>query len=468
MMKKVILTVWIIGLLVALSLPVFGQTKPGLYDGDAFQGDWSLVDYAEWLQTYAKDGGNYTIFLGKDMAGNNINLDFRKKNVTVTLKSSGGEYTIKFDRNQPTGPLFTVRAGITFIIEDDVVLSGAGTNSGSLVLVTGNGSKFIMNGGTLRDSKSSAVLIQYSGDFTMNGGTITGNSVVAGYRVGGGGVRVGGSQSGQGGTFTMNDGTISGNTVNADRDSFMPSSADGGGVWIVNDNSTFTLNGGAITGNSASRGGGIYLENCNFIMTGGFISRNISRSSNSGGGGVYSPINNTFTMSGGTINGNTASNNGGGVYVPGSGTFIINGGNINGNTARNGGGVYVFGEGYWNGKFTMNGGDINGNTASVDGGGVSVIYKATFSMSNGSISRNTASNRGGGVWVSNEGTFTKSGTAGIIYGTNAANGQENKAKSDEFGHAVWAGENRIRNTTAGETTGLDKTKNRFEGGGWGE
>ena len=86
----------------------------------------------------------------------------------------------------------------------------------------------------------------------------------------------------------------------------------------------------------------------------------------SNGGGVY--LNGgTFTITGGSINGNKANNDGGGVYMN-SGTFTINGGSINGNTAgQNGGGVYLLG-----GKVTIDshGGSINGNTASQNGGGI--------------------------------------------------------------------------------------------------
>ena len=97
-------------------------------------------------------------------------------------------------------------------------------------------------------------------------------------------------------------------------------------------------------------------------------SGNTASSTYSGGGGVY-VYGGTFTMSGGTISGNTGGNGGGGVYVS-SGTFTMNGGEISGNTARmdvappisgntagEGGGVYVYG-----GTFIPNGGTVSGNT----------------------------------------------------------------------------------------------------------
>ena len=89
-----------------------------------------------------------------------------------------------------------------------------------------------------------------------------------------------------------------------------------------------------------------------------------------------------FTMNGGTIIGNSAtdgkeeSGRGGGVYDR-NGEFTMNGGSIIGNCAKEGGGVYV-----WNGgKFTMNGGIITGNTADTNGGGVSQEAKRLMYLS---------------------------------------------------------------------------------------
>jgi TolB-like protein len=163
-------------------------------------------------------------------------------------------------------------------------------------------------------------------------------------------------------------------------------------------------------------------------------------------GGVY-VSGGAFTMSGGTISGNS----GGGVYVSG-GMFTMNGGTISGNTAKTGGGVTSS----LGGTFTMNGGTISGNTAEIGGGGVLVSYHtATFTMSGGTISGNTAE-IGGGVYASG-GTFIKTG--GTIDGTNSA----------EYGSVVsvmnsdYSSKN--RNTAAGPNVKLDS---RVAGsvGGW--
>ncbi|MDE7194028.1 MAG: hypothetical protein K2O14_08670, partial [Oscillospiraceae bacterium] len=91
------------------------------------------------------------------------------------------------------------------------------------------------------------------------------------------------------------------------------------------------------------------------------------------GGGVYVVTSGTFTMYGGTISGNTATN-GGGVYVNDYGTFTMKDGTISGNTATTSGGGVYFSEG----TFTMSGGTIAGNTAGDEGGGVRLFDTATL------------------------------------------------------------------------------------------
>jgi hypothetical protein len=184
--------------------------------------------------------------------------------------------------------------------------------------------------------------VSVSGNFTMNGGIISGNSASPIGNARGGGVYV--SEN-----FTMNGGTISGNSVGY----------SGGGVYA----SSFTMNGGTISGNSAtgsnfatdsiSYGGGVYAGS--FAMNGGTISGNSAVGVFSAGGGVS--VRGIFTMDGGTINGNSANYIGGGVYFWGT-TFTMNKGAIRGNSAFDGGGVYIDA-----GTFAMDGGTIGENTA---------------------------------------------------------------------------------------------------------
>ena len=206
----------------------------------------------------------------------------------------------------------------------------------------------------------------------------------------------------------------------------------GGAVYV--NGGTFTMEDGSkITESSASYGGGVYVDsNGIFTMDGGTISKNRANSvdesgNGKSGGGVYIH-NGTFTMSGtATLQGNMANRHGGGVYIFSdgtfTGTFTMNGGTIDGddaNTAEYGGGVFVSG-----GTFNMNGGTISGNTVTESGGGV-CISGGTFTMSGGAvISGNTATSSGGGVFVSESGDFTMEG--GTIGGPEAgsANSAEN-------------------------------------------
>lgn len=72
------------------------------------------------------------------------------------------------------------------------------------------------------------------------------------------------------------------------------------------------------------------------------------------GGGVYVCTDANFTINGGTVSGNTATNYGGGVRVGSNGTFTMNGGEITGNAAASGKGVHTDTAG----TFTQNGGTV--------------------------------------------------------------------------------------------------------------
>ncbi|GHV23832.1 hypothetical protein FACS189494_12080 [Spirochaetia bacterium] len=90
--------------------------------------------------------------------------------------------------------------------------------------------------------------------------------------------------------------------------------------------------------------------------------------------------------------------------------------------------------------------------------------EGTFTMSGGSISENTAKTSGGGVCMWSGALFIKSGKGGVIYGSNAPDGQGNTASRD--GHAVYyANRGKKRNTTARTATAMDSTKDG-PAGGW--
>ena len=177
----------------------------------------------------------------------------------------------------------------------------------------------------------------------------------------------------------------------------------------VNVSGTFNMYGGKIfqnqvkfyDGNPRGYGGGVLVSRTGtFNMFGGEITGNTAKS----GGGVYVTPNGVFNMSGGTIYDNAGER--GGVYVTPNGVFNMSGSAaITGNTGTYGG-VYV------EGTFSMSGGTICGNTES-SGGGVYVDYSGTFNMSgSAAITGNTVTGNGGGVYV--RGTAKKMNVSGDV------------------------------------------------------
>lgn len=100
---------------------------------------------------------------------------------------------------------------------------------------------------------------------------------------------------------------------------------------------------------------------------------------------------------------------GGGVRVYGGGSLILQSGTIRDNSNADGGGVLVDA----GATFTMNGGAIVQNRATEgNGGGVYLAAGATFTMNGGSITDNTAARLGGGIY--GVGTMTFSGGASVF------------------------------------------------------
>ncbi len=200
-----------------------------------------------------------------------------------------------------------------------------GSNTGSLIHV--GGTAYLNSYGTLTNNKATnggGVTIA-AGSFTLNGGTISSNVATNG-----GGILLGG------GTLSIQTGTITAN-----------SATNGGGVhmsvttgYSLYQSLNASMAGGSITANSAVRGGGVYVS-----------------TDAAAGEEEDSTALATWTMTGGSISGNTASAEGGGVYLfaharilddwdnelaTSTAAFIIGGGAITGNSATlTGSGVYL-------------------------------------------------------------------------------------------------------------------------------
>jgi len=291
----------------------------------------TLAQRLEFIRTTAENGSIHTIEITGDEAivAQPQLVPTGRNNVTITLRGVGGMQTITLSGQ---GSLFTVPAGVTLILDNNVTLRGNNSNNNHLVRVN-NGGTLVMNAGavvsgnwnrsTSNTTLGGGVAVMPGGTFTMNGGRIYGNNATQGS---GGGVRVN-----SGGTFNMNDGEISGNNL-----STRTGSLQGGGVYVVN-GGTATMRGGSISDNTALYGGGVGVSG-RFNMYGGTISSNEATRD---GGGVRVSNNGVFNLIGGRVYINAASRDGGGAFVVANGTLNMRGGSFSSNTAaRDGGGVF--------------------------------------------------------------------------------------------------------------------------------
>jgi len=244
---------------------------------------------------------------------------------------------------------------------------------------------------------------------------------------------------------------------------------NGGGVCLVE--GSFTLADSTISKNEAAGNGiGVYIDNGSFEMQGGLISENIPYGNEpwSNGGGVHIK-GGSFTMSGAsTISNNKAVYAGGGVCLEADGLFEMTSGEIISNTLQNkwnsgsGGGVYIE-----ESRFTMSGGTIGGNTAQ-NGGGAYIAGGSNFEMTAGSINSNKALTNGGGININSEidaqkkiyspSTFTMSG------GTIGGEGSGNTAY-DGGGLFIAPGCSFIDTSTTSTVAEISYNKATYAGGG---
>jgi len=329
------------------------------------------------------------------------------------------------------GALVRVNTGGTFIMESGAVLrNNVNSGNGGAVAAAGNSAVFTMNGGSITGNTAATsgggLSLWSSARFNMTGGEISGNTAARG----GGALGV----SGSGTVMSMSGGRISGNnaatsgggmslwdgaqfTMTGGEFSNNTASGDGGGIMLTGTGSIINLNGGEISGNTAAaNGGGVRMSGGAFTMRDGKINGNTA---NQGGGGASVSSSTVFTINGGTISGNAATTDGGGIALWGSAVITMTGGEISGNTAgTDGGGVKMSG-----GAFTMRDGKINGNTANRVGGGAGVSGSTVFNINGGSINGNTAvTSYGGGIGVwGGSAVITMSGGE-IIGNTAGTNG----------------------------------------------
>lgn len=192
--------------------------------------------------------------------------------------------------------------------------------------------------------------------------------------------------------------------------------SEGGGLWNGSGemylNNTL-VNGNTANGDASDQGGGgIYnLDGKLTIMNTSVISNNLATGVSGSGGGILNDVNGTLEIENSQISSNSAERAGGGIEDNSTGTTTTLLTNVNldnnsvDNNPGNGGGLHITG----NGNISITGGTIDSNTAGAEGGG---LWNGTGTMliSGSSITDNVASgaasDQGGGGIFNAGGTLT--------------------------------------------------------------
>jgi len=225
----------VVSFVVFVVLGLASATSPDVKNAASVSELTNLSDKFAWLSANAVSGGNYILEVNADsrlgsMTNYAVNLSYKdKSNITITLKGIGGRRTIT---TYQQGGIFLVGSGVTFILDDNIILQGVPTGRPTEKLTSvvrvSSGGTLIMNdgsgiGGNMSFTDGGGVYVSTGGTFLMNGGFIAGNTVfqtqdVALMRATGGQAntfsetprRGGGVFVDVGGTFTKTGGTIAG------------------------------------------------------------------------------------------------------------------------------------------------------------------------------------------------------------------------------------------------------------------
>ena len=399
-------------------------------------------------------------------------LNFRGK-TTLTgtrLKSSG------FDQKALTlGNHVTVTGGGRFVLEGD--WTGSIENREQGVVAAGSGTTVEMNNGFIQKNNSyradyyaagitahkagGGVALSNGAQFTMNGGTITGNQT---YQYGAGVYLVDAGTS-----FIMNKGEISDNSIPVYRISYKNStlqysqgagiSAGAGTIVKIGDgtgapedtlisnnkaylaygtgihaNGSLTINNAAISDNvgggdigvndSVNFGVGIYVgRNGTLTMKDGLVKGNhgafTSYAYVKGAGIFIEAGTNSHKITGSTITGNetgyefrpdssTSYSQGGGIYLAAGNALAITDTMISNNRAGRGGGIYVAGIAGRDVSLTLKGTVIEENKGKTyntsiygDSGGIFFYGYGILTLEDGTkINNNSATQNTGGLYIS--------------------------------------------------------------------
>ena len=337
------------------------------------------------LSTALIDDDNYPYNHGEDDEEGNKALVLRGFNGSGMITTSG---TLTVDKitldgnkdnhySENNGGIVHVNEGSRLTVNQDAVMQNSMASNGGAVSL-GSSAQITMNGTIQNCSANNGGGIYAASGFRSItiGGTVSGCQASNGN---GGAICAVEETTPTGTVELINTAQLTGNSAN---------NGNGGAVYSdapVTIRNTATIGGPEGSGNTASNGGGIYLgANAAFTMNSGTITGNQANF----GGGIY--VQNTTRITGGTFSANDAEpveqtgGFGGAIYASESANVTISGNNtvFNGNTARVGGAIYD------NGIVTMSGGNMNGNTASANAGAVYVAGGKTLTMTGGTITAN--------------------------------------------------------------------------------
>ena len=229
-----------------------------------------------WLEENALSATEYTVEANADQNITARTLFYSGyNNVTINLKGRTSTRTIS---KTGSTSMLTVGSGVTLILDNYITLKG---NISNVALVTvDSGGKLEMNSGsTITDNTNGSAVasgtrngggVYVAGTFVMKPGTaaITGNSVRSKELTIGGAVNAhgGGVCVASTGVFTMEGGTISGNTTSATSSGNCHSR--GAGVYVAA-GGTFTKTGGTITGYATGNNSSLNTTIINNVFGGG-------------------------------------------------------------------------------------------------------------------------------------------------------------------------------------------------------
>lgn len=362
-------------------------------------------------------------------AGNNAKkvITINENIVADSLKDSGR--TILVNKNQNI--VFKGKGSIKGIgFKSIKVMRGGSLTidgpslSNTQIIVEG---KLNLKAGKISDTKlEGPTIFVNSGEFTVQGGAITGNEAIESQSPAPSELRKAGNNyqyspvTVYNGTFRLNAGEITGNK------GFLKGGAIG--AWGTGSSKAkVIIEGGTIKENIAVHqrfnawGGAVYIEDCEFKMSGGAVSQNSAEY----GGGI-NIVKSTAKFSGGSITENTNGNysgKGGGIYASDTDLEFKNV-NVSKNTANGPGGA-LFALCSESEKHFLNvlGGDFKSNATVNNGktgvGGAFCVSNYTYRIDGGNFIDNSAVRMGGAISFSSKSTGTIN--AGM-FKNNSSNG----------------------------------------------